>query len=346
VSPSKPAHFHRIEVAELRTTAAFEGLFTLTRHMLLTVSFLLGFSASAQGAIVISGVQITVAVDDTVTVTNQGTSEFFGDVGTAGNYPFLNGWGVSSGTITWRDTNNNIAATLSSGGMNIPASGRVANSNGSKTGSVTLTLSSVGGAGFRSLLGGGGVSTFTQPIAVNANGSVDYRVEGTVSVLVNNATILQDIDLDVNSNTDVVTVVYSGDAVGFGGVGRAGRFSLMNGWQVASDSRTWFDAGANVAATLFAAGVDVPVGGRIATSNTTGSHVLAGSTTLGAALESQFGDGTWAFTSLAAKSHTTNFWFAGSVTVPEPPAALAGSCALLVLVLLRAGARYRRPHPA
>lgn len=321
-------------------TAQFEKRSTLAWRALLSVAFLLGFAASAQSqTVVISGVEMTVAVDDTVTITNQGTSQFFGDVGTAGDYGFISGWGVSSGTITWRDTNNNVAATLNSTGMHVPVSGRIANSNGSKTGSVTLAGSAVLGGFWRFALGGEATRGFTQ---VFANGSVGFRIQGTVTVLAKQVTLLDGLDLDVDSNTKVVSVVYSGSPLAFGDVGTAGTFSLLNGWKVAADSMTWLDASSNVAATLFAPGLNVPVSGRVATSNTTGSLELGGSTTLGAALVSQFGDGTWAFSSLAAQSPTTNFWLDGWVTIPEPGSGLTGSSALLVLALLRRRARLRR----
>lgn len=320
-------------------TVAFENLSTLAWQTLLAVGFLFGFSASAQAGILIEGVQMTVAVDNTVTITNQGTSVFFGDVGTAGNYPVGSGWAVSSGTITWRDNNNNVAATLSSGGVNVPVSGRFA--NGFKTGAVTLTNSN--GAFYRANVGGSHVSTFVDRIA---EGSVRYEVAGTVTVLVNNATLLDNVDLDVDSSTNAVTVFWSGDPVAFGNVGEAGTFSLLNGWKVASDSRTWFDGSSNIAATLFAPGLNVPVGGRIATSNTTGSLALSGTTVLGGALKNFFGDGTWAFSSLAAQSPTTDFWVQGVVTIPEPTAGLAGASALLVIALLRAGRGRGAPRHA
>jgi hypothetical protein len=324
-----------VNLPKLATRSLRVGVFAA---LLLACSLTSGREASA--AVMIAGIQLTVALDNTVTITGQGSSQFFGDVGTAGNYPFIAGWGVSSGTITWKDTNGNTAATLDSTGVHVPVSGRIANSNGTKTGSVVLTASQGTGATLRGFFGGG-VHAFTMGAA---SGSLFYEFSGTATIEVDTATLLDGIDLDVDSDTNVVTVVWSGDPVGFGNVGDAGVHSLVNGWSVASGDLSWRNAASTVVATLYAPGLNVPTTGLLATSSTSGSIELAGSTTLGAALKSQYGLGTAAFTSLAVQSPSTDFYFAGTVTIatPEPASSALGSSALLVLALLRSVRRVRR----
>jgi len=148
----------------------------------------------------ISGLSLTVAADDSVTVNNTGNSEFSNDsVGTAGDYPYINGWGWASGTITWNDTNNTPTLRLDDSGMDVLNAGGIANANGNKSGSVQLTGDTTLGAALRAAYGPG-VNAFTSTIAM---GSVPFVVTGTVDI----APIAVDLDLSVSKDDGVTEAV-------------------------------------------------------------------------------------------------------------------------------------------
>lgn len=134
---------------------------------------------TAQAVTILSGILLTVGTNDAVTIDRGGSPTFFGNVGTAGSYGFQNGWGVQSGTITWRDTNGATAATLSASGVSVPVTNRIANSNGSIVGSVTLVGSEELGAALRAALGVG-TSGF---VSLAAQSNIDFEFSGTATVL-------------------------------------------------------------------------------------------------------------------------------------------------------------------
>jgi hypothetical protein len=298
----------------------------------LSIGLLLSFVQVSSAATILANVNVTVENDNSITVTSNGTSQFFGGVGTAGSYGFINGWGVASGQVTWRDTNNAIAATLSSSGVFVPSSGRIANSNGSKSGSVSITGSTALGAALRQSLGVG-VHAY---ISTAAQGSVAFQFSGTATIPQDTPTVISGLVLEVNTaNGNSVTIIDGGTPVAFGSVGSAGDFDFVNGWGASSGTLTWRDTGGSTAATLDASGMHVPVADRVANGAISGVVTLTGSTALGTALASQLGEGTSPFSSLVAESATTEFYLEGTVTVPEPTSALLGWSALLVLTTLR-----------
>ena len=155
--------------------------------------------SSAFAGTVITGLSLNVAADDTVTVNNSGTSAFPGGVGTAGNYPYIGGWGHASGTITWTDTNGTLTLRLDDSGIDVLNNNGVANENGVKSGSVQLSGDTTLGATLRATYGVG-VSAFTSTIA---NGSVPFDVTGSVNV----APIPVDLDLSVTKDDGVTEAV-------------------------------------------------------------------------------------------------------------------------------------------
>ena len=293
---------------------------------------LLAFAQPAAAAVVIEGVDLTVAPNNTVTVTSSGSPQYFGSVGSAGNYGFINGWGVSSGQITWTDNNASVAATLNGTGMHVPVSGRIANSNGSISGSVVMTVSPAFGAVLRGLIPAGQPTHYESSIA---SGSVEFQVGGTATVLNAEATLIDSMELSVDRFANTVTIDFGGNALAFGAVGNAGLFSFVNGWRVVAGDLTWRDTMARSVATLYAPGLNVPTSGLSANSgNILGSLELGGTSTLAALLENQYGIGTSAFRSLAARSPTTDFYLEGVVIVPEPsPTALGAAAGATILGL-------------
>ncbi len=145
---------------------------------------LLGMLSLASTALmagpVVSGVQLTVNPDDTVTITNQGGSAFPGSVGAGGLDPYINGWSVTSGTINWTDTNGTPTLRMNSSGINVLNAGGIANSNGNKTGSVVLAGDTTLGAALRASLGVGS-SPFTSTAV--QNGGTAFTITGTANVM-------------------------------------------------------------------------------------------------------------------------------------------------------------------
>lgn len=304
---------------------------------------LLVVAQPADAADVIGGFNLTVALDNTVTVTSTGSPQYFGSVGTAGDYGFVDGWGISSGQITWTDTNANVAATLNATGMHVPVSGRIADSSGSISGSVVLTVPANFGAAYRGAFPAGQPTHYGVSIA---SGGIAFQVVGTVTFVTAEATLIDGMELAVDRFANTVTVNYGGNARAFGAAGDAGLFSLMNGWKVVSDSLTWRNTMSSTVATLYAPGLNVPTGGLSAdSSNIIGSAELGGTSTLATLLANQYGNGTSAFKSFASSSPSTIFYLEGVVTVPEPGVTALAATALAVLLGLRGldAVRKRRP---
>lgn len=151
------------------------------------------------------------------------------------------------------------------------------------------------------------------------------------------ATIVAGVQLTVNPD-DTVTVTSNGTSQFFGNVGSAGNFGFVGGWGASSDQITWRDTMSTNIATLNAGGLQVLTPGGTANGSILGLLELSASSELGNALVNQFGEGRFAFSSLAVETPTTEFYFEGSamiVTVPEPAPSLLGAAALAVLFVLR-----------
>jgi uncharacterized repeat protein (TIGR01451 family) len=142
-----------------------------------SIIFLLFLSTSALSGTVVSGVTVNVSSTNVVTVSGGG-SQYPGGVGNGGLKTYLNGWSVTAGTITWRDTNNTLTLTMDSSGVNVLNAGGIANNNGNKTGSVTLAGNTTLGAHLRATYGVGS-SAFNETVAA---GTANFNVTGNVNI--------------------------------------------------------------------------------------------------------------------------------------------------------------------
>ena len=168
--------------------------------VILFISILI-FPASVLAQSVITGLSVSVAGDDTVTVSNTGTSAYPNGVGTpAGTYTYKNGWSWVSGSIQWTDTNNNNVLRMDSTGIIVQISNGVANANGSKSGSVQLAGNTTLGAALRAAHGVGNNIAFSSNVA---SSSVDFMVSGTVTI----APPAYDVDLSVTKDDGATTSV-------------------------------------------------------------------------------------------------------------------------------------------
>jgi uncharacterized repeat protein (TIGR01451 family) len=159
-------------------------------------------AASASAGPIRSGMQLTVNADDTVTINSMGSATFAGSVGSnAGSpFPFINGWGHTSGFTQWTDTNNTPTLRVDGSGVTVQNPGGIANSNGNiQTGGLVLNGSTALGAALRAS-NGVGTSPFSSTVA---NGSVAFTVSGTVTVAPL-AGAAVDIQITVDDNVDPV----------------------------------------------------------------------------------------------------------------------------------------------
>lgn len=170
------------------------------------------FAVSAWAGPIRSGMQVTVNSDDSVTITSMGSATFPGSVGSASGspFPYVGGWGHSSGSTLWNDTNNNDTLRFDAAGANILNSGGIANSNGNiVSDNLVLNGSTVLGAALRAS-NGVGTSAFTSTVSTNTTSSINFTVSGTVTVAPP-AGAGVDISVTVAENTDPVT---AGSGVG------------------------------------------------------------------------------------------------------------------------------------
>lgn len=298
----------------------------------LSIGCLLFLAQASSAAPVVSGIQLSIDLDNNVSITSSGNSTFFGNVGSGGNFGLINGWAITSGQVLWTDNNGATVATLNSSGMHVPVGQRVANQNGTKSGSLSLAASTVLGAALRQSLRGG-VRPFT---SVAAQGSIPFEFSGTATIAKEEVTIVRGLFLEVDSSTFDVTVLFGGDPLVFGDVGDAGSFSLENGWRIETGDLSWRDANSLITASLDRGGFNVPQSGLMADGDIIGSATIDATSSLGFTLVDQFGEGTFNFSSLAAASPTTEFYFEGTVIiVPEPSSTLLGLTGLGLLSILR-----------
>ncbi|MCP3935212.1 MAG: DUF11 domain-containing protein [Actinomycetia bacterium] len=149
--------------------------------------------------LMITGIDIDVGNDNSVTVNTAGTLQAFGQVGNAGTYAFLDGWGWASGSAEWKDVNGDTVVRIDSAdGLIVPANDRISDGSGSLVGSVQLNGDATLGAEFRRAFGTGTGFGFTWVIA--SDGGLTYGVSGTVDV----AEPHVDIELSLTDSPDPV----------------------------------------------------------------------------------------------------------------------------------------------
>ena len=318
MSLKKPS---RVKVEQIQSNHAPAFGLRMIKTAPLVLALLLVSPAFA--GTVITGLSLSVEGNDTVTVHNTGTSAFAGGVGDAGYYDYINGWGYESGSILWKDTNRKDTLRLDDSGIDVLNEGGIANSNGSKSGTVQLTGSRVLGAALRAQAGVGTDLAFTSTIS---RGSVDFKVSGTVTIAETLPSIvITGLSLSVAGN-DAVTVNNTGSSVFLGYVGDAGSYGYINGWGHVSGSILWKDTNRKDTLRLDDSGIDVLNDGGVANSNgrKSGTVQLNGSRALGAALRASHGEGTdMAFFSTISQNSDVNFGVEGTVTVlpaisPDP----------------------------
>jgi hypothetical protein len=301
----------------------------------LSIGLLFALVQPSSAVTVYGSLHLSVDSEDNVTVLSLGVAQVFGDVGSAGEFGFINGWGISSGSVTWYHSRANPAAVLTSTGMFIPLTNQLANVP--PFGSVNVTGSPTLGAALRQTYGPGShsyTSTFAQ-------GSIPYAFAGNVTIH-DRVTLIEGLSLEVDGTTYVATISYGGSPVLFGDVGEAGNFGLLNGWRVEDGDLTWRDSNMMNVASLDRAGLHVLIQDGLADSEIVGFATLSASSSLGFELATKFGPGTFAFSSLAAESATTGFYIEGTVTVPEPGSHLLTSSALLTLLFLASVRKTRK----
>jgi hypothetical protein len=303
------------------------GLSAVALKGALSIGLLLALVQPSSAVTVYGSLNLSVDSDDNVTVLSLGVAQVFGVVGSAGEYGFINGWGVSSNSVTWFHSQANPAAVLSSSGMSIPVTNQLANVP--PFGSVNVTGSPTLGAALRQTYGTGShsyTSTFAQ-------GSISYDIAGNVTIQ-DKATLIQGLSLQVDGNTHEVTIPFGGSPVAFGDAGEAGNFGLLNGWRVEDGDLTWRDGDMMSVASLDRGGLHVLIGDGLANSDIIGFATLSASSSLGFELATEFGPGTFAYSSFAAESATTGFYIDGSVTVPEPSFHVLAASGLLTILFL------------
>jgi cysteine-rich repeat protein len=273
---------------------------------------LLALAQPSNAVVLVDSLVLEVDENNQVTFVSGGSTVPipFQTVVRAGSYPFINGWGISSGEANWFDPVHVLR--LNSNGVFVPVDNRV--SGTTVTGSVAITGSTALGAALRQSQGiGSGSFTSTA-----AQGTIPYQFSGTVTIVPANP-VISGVQLEVDS-TDAVTIVNSGNHIPFGNVGVAGDFGLLNGWGVVSnfDILRWTDGGSPTieVASLDFQGMHVPMSGKVASATAFGLMPLTGSPTLGAALRSELGEGAnMPFQSVVAQSSSTSFVIAGFVTI-------------------------------
>ena len=187
----------------------------------LSIGFLLALAQPSNAVTLVNSLVLEVDENNQVTVVSGGSTVPmpFNTVVRAGSYPFINGWGVSSGEANWFDSVAHVLR-LNSSGVFVPVDNRLSGSF--VTGSVTITGSTALGAALRQSLGAG-TSSF---ISTSAQGTIPYEFSGTVTIApLDQQTVISGVQLEVDS-TDAVTVVSSGSHIPFGDVGDAGDFGL------------------------------------------------------------------------------------------------------------------------
>jgi uncharacterized repeat protein (TIGR01451 family) len=285
------------------------------------LSFAMLLSGPVMAGVYVSGLSLSVDGSDNVTVNGSGSSQYVNaSVGAGGDFAFIEGWGVSSGTISWSDTNNTPTLSINSAGVHVLNAGGIANANGSKSGSVTFTGSTTLGATLRAALGTGTNMAFTRLVS----GATTFEVSGTVTIEETPPQFIRTGMVLTVPFSNSVTINSQGSNVFPGGVGpNVGSFPYINGWGHSSGTVTWDDTNNADVLRLDDSGVDVLIANGVANANggITGSAVLTGDSTLGAALRAAHGEGAAIpFFSTVSTSGSNDFGVSGTVTILGPEA--------------------------